>query len=217
MRSTTQRASGLAATVALTLIVIGAMNGTASSSAPSGKEVVITDPVDPGRQATVEPSGALRVEQQGTADVSVTNTPLAVSQQGPWMIGGDVQLAPAEPVRKTANGGFDSTEKVEAIEVYTVPDGKSLVVEHASILALLGAGNLYSAELEDGFPFGSTIHHLVIAEQGQDDLGRSVWTAGEDVRFMLEPGTTLSATVRRDAAGAGSFVEVTISGYLVDA
>jgi hypothetical protein len=217
VRTTRQRASGLAAIVAVALLGIGMLNGTASSAPPAGREVVITDPTTPTRQAAVGADGALRVSQQGTTDVNVVNGSIAVSQNGPWTIGGTVQLAPTEPVQADGNTTFAADEGVAVIDVYTVPDGKRLVAQHVSVHALLGTGNLYSAELQDGVPFGPHIHDLVVTAQGNDNLGRNVFTASEEVSFVLEPGATLGVVVRRDSEGEGGFIQASVSGYLVSA
>jgi hypothetical protein len=190
LKTTAQRVAGVAAFLVVMLVAVGAMNATASST--SGKEVIITDPTNPAQQAAVGPGGALRVQ-----------------------IAGDVQLASGEPVLEQATATYDSDETIDVIELFTVPSGKRLVVEHISVNALLGAGDLYSADVQSGAPFGPTIHNLVIHAQGTDNLGRGVFTASQEIRFAMEEGETLAVVVRRDTDGLGGFTEATVSGYLV--
>lgn len=196
MRTIRQRASGLAAVIAVALLGIGMLNATASSAPTAGKEVVITDPNTPSRQAAVGADGALRVAQQGT---------------------GTVQLAPTEPIQSDGNTTFAPDQNVAVIDVYTVPDGKRLIAQHVSVTALLGTGSLYSAEVQDGVPFGPHIHDLVVSAQGNDSQGRNIFTSSEEVSFVLEPGSTLGVVVRRDTDGEGGFAQASVTGYLVDA
>jgi hypothetical protein len=112
------------------------------------------------------------------------------------------------------------------VTIYTVPAGKRLVIEYASMSACMLPGQ--TATLTVSTEVGSTlVHHLVnvtppAAGPGTGAIGcnlpaaSSVTAVGQQVRLYADPGTTVTVEGDRNSnTGAANFV-FSISGYLVD-
>lgn len=104
---------------------------------------------------------------------------------------------------------------------YSVPLGKRLVIEFASIRANVGHGEKVQAFVRGGNGFQDAIHPIIMNFQmavGSHDL----FVGAQPMKLYAEPGTTVEVLIsRRDAANTGAVslnanVDSSISGYLVD-
>jgi len=181
--------------------------------------------------------------QQGppTRDVNIANTPLPVT--------GSVTLAPgasvnvnssvANPVRvRSVN---DAIQPVQAsvsctspsntigcgpATIYTVPTGKRLVIEYASMDACLLPGQTVELSIYTTLGSAFTRHYVNIsppaAGPGVTNIGcnlpaaSSITTVGQALRLYADAGTTVDVEGDRNAIAGSANLHFTISGYLVD-
>ena len=104
---------------------------------------------------------------------------------------------------------------------YTVPPGKRLVIEHASVIADIGRGEKVHAFVRGGNGFQDAINPFTMTFQvtvGTNDM----FVGSQPMKLYAEPGTTIEVLItRRDAANTGAVspnanLHSSISGYLVD-
>jgi hypothetical protein len=104
---------------------------------------------------------------------------------------------------------------------FTVPLGKRLVIEYASVFANLGKGEKVHAFVRGGNGFQDALHPIVMTFQATIG-GHDLFVGSQAMKLYAEPGTTVDLLIsRRDAADTGavnqdSNIEGSISGYLVD-
>lgn len=191
----------VAATSLVTLVLL--VTGWGSAVAAQVTSVLVTNN---------GASQAVPVHEQGTASVTVTNT---------------------VPTKASDNPAFQPAEETEAFTlaqgasggggtVYTVPAGKRLVIETASVVAQLPATQRAVANLLINLA-GATGHTgpgigvFMIPMALQFDNGASALSAGTLGSHMYaDAGTTVDVSVgRSDGTGAGTFT-VAVAGYLVN-
>ena len=149
--------------------------------------------------------------------VIVANTPLPVR---------DVDNPASQPFQisgLTTIGPFDTSS---TIELFTVPAGKRLVIEYATVYAGAGEGNKMVAFIStklittpdpNDSPF--VAHSLLMTEQGtiNDPV---TFAASQPMRVYADPGTKVLGIVARtaDAADGTSTLSatITISGYFIN-
>jgi hypothetical protein len=147
---------------------------------------------------------------QQPLNVNVVNTPAVRDADRPVR----------QPYSETLTRDFGSGDVSEDTEFITVPAGKALVIEHASLQARFDADDLVSARLEYRnpdtgflvFPF------LVIHRQGTSSEGERVFAASEQLRAYVQAGETVEVITDRSSAGAAepAAVSITLSGHFVD-
>ena len=179
-------------------------------------------------------------------DVNVVNTPLPVTGS----VTGTIGLAPGtsvqidnpvgNPVRVRnvndaiqpvqASGGCSSTSGtvgcVPASTFYTVPAGKRLVIEYASLDACILPGQ--SAELSifttAGGVFARHAANIAPAAAGpgatnfscNPPSASSITAVGQQVRLYADAGTFVAVEADRNSATGTALFFFSISGYLVD-
>jgi hypothetical protein len=159
------------------------------------------------REQNLDPQGNIKVHEQGTANVNVTNATVSVHEQG-------------LTATRSANDEVAVTKTIDeesAIEcpkdIYTVPQGKQLVIQYVSSAnagpGLGPSGSGPSAEIVSGSVLSPLEIDLpfVFASQGS-----GVSTASEAVHYVVPGGTTL-IFVADVTTPPCSFV-VSLGGYL---
>ena len=98
--------------------------------------------------------------------------------------------------------------------VFTIPAGKRLVVDYVSARGLVPAGeSVWSISIN--LPVG---HFFVVATQGSDLFGKSVFTAAQSLRVTIGPFPVQRDVVvrmERNAFGTEAILTVTLAGKLV--
>jgi hypothetical protein len=159
----------------------------------------------------------------------VTATPSAAQGQGnPGGAGSLASVSGAPQMVQlsktfTLNGG-----SANATLLFAVPNGKRLVIETVTVRAELSNGEFPSfAELttnesdpNPGLTAGAVTrvyHEILVAPQGLTVDGKTVFVGTHPIRAYGEPNTFVFFQFGRNNKGADSLVQVSISGYLVDA
>lgn len=212
--------------VATVLLLI---TGWGSAIASSVSSVVVTNtasnpvPVTPtgtvpvheqgtakAQEQNVDGNGNIKVHEQGTANVNVTNSTVPVHEQGTAA----VRLA-NEDVSVTDPGYQNDSGSLCGGPVYTVPDGKDLVVMYIGAFAdgtnssPGGArGWLYTGD-------GSVLLPFVYQSQTTNEagFGQDSFAASDAVHYVFGPGTTISVSTRVPDSST-CFVRSSLGGYL---
>lgn len=149
--------------------------------------------------------GAQHARSVYSSPVSVVNTPLPVSQQGIVNASGSaidrVQLTQVA----FADGGNFVLNDAHSGQPFTVPAGKRLVIEHASLFAYPGSGAHVFAYWWDG----ATYMALPVNEQSPGSFMGSI-----PMRDYVDPGQRVIFSIY---TGVNSyFWDIHVNGYLVD-
>ena len=101
----------------------------------------------------------------------------------------------------------------------TVPAGKKLVIENASVFGTIPQGQKVVAVLLRTTVNSFTIDHPIPIQQQQDfPAGSSTLSlANASLRLYATAGTTIKVSAIRNTTGGVADVKVAISGYLVNA
>jgi hypothetical protein len=157
------------------------------------------------------PAEAVPVAVQGTPSVTVTNTaahPVPTrSQDEPGL----------QPVQRTDLVIFAAGEQVKDKTLYTVPAGKRLVIEEASVRAQLFTGVSQSMVFLRATGGGFGVHYVPLTSVGPVDGMGTVLVGTELLRGYADPGVNVDASVTLNtASGSGGRFEVTFTGHLID-
>jgi len=98
--------------------------------------------------------------------------------------------------------------------VFTIPAGKRLVVDYVSAKGLVPAGESVSS-IFINLPI---VHFLVVATQGGDIFGKSVFTAAQSLRVTIGPFAVprdVVVRMERNMSGTDASLAVTLAGELV--
>ena len=101
----------------------------------------------------------------------------------------------------------------------TVPAGKVLVIEQASVDGRLTAGQRL---VSVGIQWQTLVtlgapHYLVPNAEGTDRFGRNVFIVSEHVRLYFAAGETVVCFAERDGTAGQVTVSFSLGGYFVDA
>ena len=129
--------------------------------------------------------------------------------------GGSMAVSPNEPEPiNVFNAVTSQTSQVDN-PVFTIPAGKRLVVNYVSAKGVVPAGESVSSILIN-LPI---VHFFVVATQGADQFGRSVFTAAQSLRATIGPFPVQRDVVvrmERNASGTDASLAVTLAGELVN-
>ena len=183
-------------------------------------------------------------DAKSPADVNIVNTPMVNARQdGPWSVGveGTPTVALTADASVHLSNGADNPVPVRDIDnlqqpfqksiiapsmpsgsaitdvTFTVPDGKRLVLEFASINGGVPSGQTLTAYLQThvGDEFNA-IFPIVMTQVGS--FGNlNVFHASQPIKLYADRGTTVRcAAIRTGTADNASAVGFTLAGYLVD-
>ena len=153
---------------------------------------------------------AIRVHEQGTVDVNVTNGTLPV------------QVAERRlPLQQTSYFDDWGTEQFRTFHI-DVPDGKILVVETIGVSAVVESGQKVRASVtfqsaglgNDEFEVGE---HMLTLERVDGFGPGDVYTTMRSITgYGAGHGGVLISVARNATTGTGGRVQFSISGYLID-
>ena len=143
-----------------------------------------------------------------SADVNVVNTPSVRDADNPAH----------QPVQAIVTCLADHVIGCSAI-IYTVPQGKRLVIEYASMEASLTDDQVAQLKIETIAGGTNVTHHFPVTAPAVVFQGEAVVaTLAQQVRLYADAGTSVEIKARRNNVGPAflAFFRVSISGYLVD-
>jgi hypothetical protein len=160
-------------------------------------------------------NGNVRVHEEGTANVNVTGTPTVNAQQrGAWNVG--ITGTPIVSVEtpefvQAQNVLFLNGNQAGDVELYTVPEGKRLIVTYVDVRVLGSPSDVLQIYLSNA---GLAPRHWVpLTHQGGPSF-----VAGQLVNFSFPAGTHVTLTlVCQSAPSDFPNAEGGFTGYLVDA
>ena len=156
-------------------------------------------------------------------NVNVVNTPsvnVVNSASSPALVR-DVGVPVRTPVQIPVNVFMQFGETALLRDVYTVPEGKRLVIEHVSLLTdTLGPGNAVRGGLLTLFEGENSSHHFDV--RAQTPVGGPLFVVNHPMLAFADPGTRvqMEATIEQAiGSGSGGFSAFrgTLSGYLENA
>jgi hypothetical protein len=139
--------------------------------------------------------------------VNPTSRPLPVIERGPA----------SQPFQASANGLFVFNQANMPLPLVTVPTGKQLIIEFATVGAFLDSTCSMDALIQTTAGGTTALHQLVVTQQGL--LGGSlIFAAAQPMRLYADPGTSVLGSVNRDGTSCllGGGAAMTISGYYVN-
>ena len=98
--------------------------------------------------------------------------------------------------------------------IYTVPAGKRLVIEYASMKARITDAQVSRMSMYTTVGDQEVLHYLTPTPPSTIDNGET--SAGQQVRLYADPGTSVLVAGDPFDSDAISFFSFTISGYLLD-
>jgi hypothetical protein len=128
--------------------------------------------------------------------------------------GGSMAVSPNVPEPINAfNVVTSQSNQVDSL-VFTIPAGKRLVVDYVSAKGVVPAGESVSSVFIN-LPI---LHFFVVATQGGDLLGKSVFTAAQSLRATIGPFPVprdVVVRMERNTFGTDASLAVTMAGKLV--
>ena len=143
-------------------------------------------------------------------EVKVTNTPAEAVPVA-------VQRTPLQPVQRTELVIFAAGDSIKTQTLYSVPTGKRLVIEEASVRAQLFTGVSQAMVFLRSNGGGLGGHYVPLQSVGPVDGMGTVLVGTELLRGYADGGTIVDVSVTLNtASGSGGRFEVTVTGHLVD-
>lgn len=138
-------------------------------------------------------------------DVNVVNTPSVRDTDNPAR----------QPVQ--AQAACQANNVIGCLPIiYTVPAGKRLVIEFASMNANLPAGQTAQLAIQTSAGGETVNHHFPLTPPAVPFQGQGAAAAGQQVRLYADAGTVVTVQGTRNIATGTAFFNFSISGYLVD-
>ncbi len=153
-----------------------------------------------------------------TRDVNVVNTPsvnIVNPATSPALVR-DVGIPIRAPVMIRVNLLLASDQTFGEADVYTVPEGKRLVIEHAALVNdTINVGNAVRTDLTTILNSELCSHPLDVREQ--DPVNGPLFVVNHPILAFGDPGTRVRVFVTLDQPIGGATVSAirgTLSGYL---
>jgi hypothetical protein len=127
-----------------------------------------------------------------------------------------------QPVQLTKSFS-PGTQSGTGVLLFSVPNGKRLVIETITVRAALPAGEepdlseLLTNTTSTGGGAAVVIHEMLVVRQGLDLNGRGVFAGTHPIRAYSEPNTFVFFQFGRSGNTSGAEMIVSLSGSLVDA
>jgi hypothetical protein len=153
-------------------------------------------------------------------DVNVVNTPsvnVVNTATSPALVR-DVGVPLRSPVQFSLNVSIHFPATTGEEDIYVVPDGKRLVIEHVSLICdTLEPGNAVRGRMLTNFGGGLFTHELTVTIQ--PTVGDQLFIVNHPMLAFADPGTKVHMVVRIDHAQGGpgsslSGLRGTVSGHL---
>ena len=161
-------------------------------------------------------NGPWNVGLIGTPSVNVANPVASVSINNPP--GSPVPVtvtaaAPEQVIRLSDSGTSPNWPGVQTL--YTVPDGKRLIIKYVSAQGTIDNGKVLIRLEVDAYQNGFFEYFLPLFDQGQ--LGLSYFTGAEQVMIVAEAGERVSWTCSPSDGNKNGGCEMMVVGTLVNA
>jgi len=182
----------------------------ATSVASPEVDAMQAEPVGPVKPVLVVNPPSMPVPVDG--QVRVVNTP-DVNVVSP------VQTfqAARKPINKEGTLGIFDGERIGDTTVFTVPDGKQLVITHVSVAVAESSRVSLRLDLSNGGGFFA-IHDLPPTRSGQLILGEAdAWVASLSTEIYVQANAKVGCSALREDSSGNASGRCTIAGYLVDA
>jgi hypothetical protein len=167
---------------------------------PPPQDVTVINTAANPLPVAVQGTPTVNAQQQGTWNVGVTNTDAKQSVQRTTLV-----ILPAGT-------------QIDDETMYTVPAGKRLVIEQASVRAQLGSGTHAAMPFIRTFGPSLGVFYVPLTPLGAFAGMGEVQIGSEHIRAYAVAGSNVDASITVDTAtGGSSRFEVTFAGYLVDA
>lgn len=226
----------LAVAVLLVLIAIGSMMNRSSSSAlaqgpPSGLAVSVAGPLPLPISGSTSVSGTVSAQQSGVWNVGITGAPSVNVANTPTIglaSGASVTInnpgaspvlirdvdAVSTPVQQQASRTLGPFASEDTFAIFTVPSGKRLIIEYASLFCSLPAGQMIAGSIQTTAS-GTAAQHAMTASP--TSAGLIPFTGvGLLVRLQADSATVVNFGIERsDSAGFARCSE-SFSGVLVN-
>ena len=217
--------SGRAAAAAAGAALVALLLAVPLQAAQPPQEVKVIN--TPAEAVPVAVQGTPSVTVLGTTSVAVQGTPSVTVQGTPSVTVGNTLSQPVptrsvdnparQPVQRTGLVIIGTADQIEEQTLYTVPAGKRLVIEEASVRAQLFAGVSQAMVFlrSNGGGFGG--HYVPLTSVGALDGFGTVLVGTELLRGYADAGTAVDVSVTiNTASGSGGRFEITLTGHLVD-
>ena len=170
--------------------------------------VVNTPNVNIANTPIVTLSGTPSVSITGTPNVNVANTPIVQDRDNPAR----------QPFETSVGVLIQDGDNIGSRDITTVPAGKVLVIEQASVDGRLTGQRLVSVLIQWQMDLNQgALHYLVPNAEGTDRFGRNVFIVSEHVRLYFAAGETVVCFAERDGTAGQVTVSFSLGGYFVDA
>jgi hypothetical protein len=157
------------------------------------------------QQQAKKAAAAMDVNIVNTPNVQVTNTPSVRDADNPTR----------QPVQASAI--CEANNVIGCLPlIYTVPAGKRLVIEFASMDASLPVGQAAQLAIQTTVGGETVTHHLPLTPPAVSFQGQGAAASGQQVRLYADAGTGVTVDGTRNIATGTAFFNFSISGYLVD-
>ncbi len=216
-----------AALLVLVPVIAALMNSrqAAAQGPPNGMGVQILGPLPVPVTGSLGVTGPVSATVTGTVGLA---TGASVFVNNP--VGNPVRVRDVNDAQQPVQANADCTSAAGTIgcgiNLYTVPQGKRLVIEYASVSTCSLPGQIAVMSLLTTVG-GSTTSHFVPStppapSPGSNAIGcngvtpSSISSFGQQLRIYADPSSTIGVEVDRDSNVGNASYTVTMSGYLVD-
>jgi hypothetical protein len=139
------------------------------------------------------------------SDVNVVNTPNVRDADSPAR----------QPVQAGKTCSADNVVGCQA-NIYTVPQGKRLIIEFASMDANINVGQVAQLEVQTTVGGELVVHRFPTTQPAVAFSGQGSATLGQQVRLYAEAGDIVILSGIRNITTGPALFRFTISGHLVD-
>jgi hypothetical protein len=162
----------------------------------------------PVREQNVDFNGLIKVHEQGTANVRVTNSALPVT------VGGDVSAQQFQDCREVVlTDGMDG----DSVHFAAIPAGHRLVVKYASGYAQLPTGQTPVWNFVTLHGPGAFDIHVPLSMQGTHEAFDFYGSGEEILGYQADaPAETPVMQFERSTTTGVAIAKLCISGYLID-
>ncbi len=198
--------------------VIGAMvfQGQAARAASSILSVFVTNspthPV-PVQEQNLDSNGNIKVHEQGTANVNVTNTTVPVHEQGTAQVN-VANMPGSQPFMKNETIVLDSGQ-VFVSKCDSVPATKTFAMEYVDLRTNgIASGEVVSVTLDASTGGAFVAHPLPLQVTAGD-----VPMFASPVKLYADPGSGFCISIHREASGDTAETiraDYSVSGYLIN-
>jgi len=167
----------------------------------------------PVQEQNLDANGNIKVHEQGTANVNVTNTTVPVHEQGTALVN-VANMPGSQPFMKNERVVLDAGQ-LFASKCDAVPASKTFAMEYIDLQTNgIGSGEVVSVTL-DATTGGAFVPHPLPLQVTAGDVPMF----SSPVRLYADPGSDFCLSVHREASGDTTETiraDYSVSGYLIN-